>query len=129
MNGKDFETDILEDKELMDFFGQILSEGLSEPYEPLSEKNLYERIVDNFFIVIKKLSIDKFNFFRFLRYDYPRKIIIDGNEYDLDSAFSHNDTEATEALCAIDCLLADSGYDIETTLKNIEKRINLRNKV
>ena len=129
MNGKDFETDILEDSELMDFFGQVLSEGLSESYEPLSKKDLSEEIVDNFFIVIKELRIYEFIFFRFSRYNYPREIIIDGKEYDLDSAFSHNDAEATEALCAIDCLLADSGDDIETTLKNIEKRINLRNKM
>ena len=128
MNGKDFETDIFEDNELMDFFSQILSESLSEPYDPLSEEDLTDKIANNFFILIKALGIDEFSFFRFSEYDYPREIIIDGKEYDLDGAFTHDDAEATEALCAIDCLLADSGNDIETTLKNIEKRINLRNK-
>ena len=128
MNGKDFETDIPLNNELMDFFSQLLSEGLSESYEPLSEEELSEEIVDNFFIIIKELGIDEFSFFRFSRYDYPREIIIDGKEYDLDGAFCHDDAEATEALCAIDCLLADSGDDIETTLKTIEKKVNFRNK-
>ena len=128
MNGKDFETDIPLNNELIDFFSQLLSEGLSESYGPLSEEELSEEIVDNFFIVIKELGIDEFSFFRFSRYDYPREIIIDGKEYNLDGAFCHDDAEATEALCAIDCLLADFGADIETTLKNIEKKVNFRNK-
>ena len=55
--------------------------------------------------------------------------IIDGKEYDLDGEFCHDDIEATAALCAIDCLIADlENYDEETILKNIEKRINTRNK-
>ena len=124
----DSETDLFQDKALLDFFNQLLSESLSEPDEPLSEEELSDEIVDNFSTLIKALGIDKFSFFRFLRYDYPREIIIDGKEYDLDSAFTHDDAEATEALCAIDCLLADSGDDIETTLKNTERKINFRNK-
>ena len=42
---------------------------------------------------------------------------------------TNRDIEATAALCAIDCLIADlENYDEETILKNIEKRINTRNK-
>lgn len=125
----DFEADILNDNGLLDFFSQILSESLSEPYEALSEEDLFEEIVDNFFVIINELGIDKFSFFRFSRYDYHRELIIDGKAYDLDCAFSHDDIKATEALYAIDCLIADLGDDIENTLKNIEKKINLRNKV
>ena len=110
-------------------FGQILSEKLSEPYETATEEELYEEIVDNFFILIQELGIDEFNFFRFKSYDYCREIIVDGKEFDLDGEFCHDDLEATEALCVIDCLIADlENYDEETIIKNIEKRINIRNK-
>ena len=111
-------------------FSQILSEKLSEPYEPATEEEIYEEIVDNYLILIKELCVDKFNFFRFANYDYCREIIIDGKEYDLDGEFCHDDLKATEALCAIDCLIADlENEDEEAILKNIEKRINIRNKV
>ena len=48
------------------------------------------------------------------------KIIVDGNEYDLDCEFCHNDADATESLCAIDCLIADIDEDEEEIMKNIE---------
>lgn len=60
------------------------------------------------FILIQELGVDKFNFFRFANYDYCRKIIVDGKECDSDDEFCHDDIEATEALCAIDFLIADS---------------------
>lgn len=126
----DFDIDSFKESGFAELFGQILSEQLSEPYEPATEEDLYEEIVDNFFIVIQELGIDKFNLFRFVNYDYCREIIVDGKEYDLDGEFCHDDMEATEALCAIDCLIADLEiYNEETILKNIEKRINIRNKV
>lgn len=124
------EFDILEFKEsgFSELFSQILSEKLSEPYE-FETDELYEDIVDNFLILIKELGIDDFNFFRFASYNYCRKIIIDGKEYDLDGEFCHDDSKATEALCAIDCLIADlETYGKKTVLKNIEKIINIRNK-
>ena len=86
------------------------------------------QIVDNFFILNRENSITKFNFFRFANYDYCREIIVDGREIDLDGEFSHDDEEATEALCAIDCLMADLGEEVETILKKVEKMINIRNK-
>ncbi len=126
----DFDIEEFKKSGFAELFGQILSEELSEPYEPATEEELYEDIVDNFFILINELGIDNFNFFSFANYDYCREIIIDGKGYDFDAAFCHDDLEATEALCAIDCLIADLGiYDAETILKNIEKRINIRNKV
>ncbi|MBR6567052.1 MAG: hypothetical protein IKK60_00185 [Clostridia bacterium] len=125
----DFDIDSFKESGFAELFGQILSEQLSEPYELATEEDLYEEIVDNFFILIQELGIDEFNFFRFKSYDYCREIIVDGKEYDLNGEFCHDDLEATEALCAIDCLIADlENNDEETVIKNIEKRINMHNK-
>lgn len=125
----DFDLEEFSKSGFADLFGQLLSESLSEPYEPAGEEEIYEEIVDNFFILIKELGIDDFNFFRFARYDYCRQIIIDGREYDLDGEFCHDDLDATGALCAVDCLLADlEGDDEETIFKNIERMINLKNR-
>lgn len=125
----DFDIDSFKESGFAELFGQIISEQLSEPYEPATEEDLYEEIVDNFFILIQELSIDEFKFFRFKSYDCCREIIVDGKEYDLDGEFCHDDLEATESLCAIDCLIADlENDDEETVIKNIEKRINMRNK-
>ena len=115
------------DDEVFERFGEILSEELSKPYEPVTAEEIYEELVDNFFILIKELGIEKFNFFRFSNYDYPREVIIDGKEYDLDGEFCHDDEDATGALCAIDCLMGDLGYDEETILKKAERLINIRN--
>ncbi len=93
----------------------------------LSDYFLYEEIVDNYFIILKELGIESFSNFRFTSYDYCREIIVDGNEYDLDCEFCHNDADATESLCAIDCLIADIGDKEEEILKNTEKMINQRN--
>ena len=129
LDEEDLDIDSFKHSGFAELFGQILSEQLSEPYEPATEEEIYEEIVDNFFILIQELGIDEFNFFRFKSYDYCREIIIDGKEYDLDGEFCHDDLEATEALCAIDCLIADlEDYDEETVIKIIEKRINMRNK-
>ena len=125
----DFDIEDFKESGYADMFGQILSENLSEPYEPATEEEIYEEIVDNFFVLINELGIGNFSFFRFVSYDYCREITIDGKAYDLDGEFCHDDEEATEALCAIDCLIADlENSDEETILKNIEKRINIRNK-
>ena len=109
-------------------FCQLLSEELSNPGEPSSKDDLYEEIIDNFFLLISELGIDSFNLFRFKDYDYCREIIIDGKEYDLDGEFSHDDEDATGALCAIDCLIADLENDgEEDVLREIEKKINIIN--
>lgn len=125
----EFDIDEFKESGFAELFGQILSEKLSEPYEPATEEELYEEIVDNFFVLIKELGVDEFNFFRFASYDYCRDIIIDGNEYDLDGEFCHDDLEATEALCAIDCLIADLENEAEETiLRKVESMINIQNK-
>lgn len=124
----EFDIDEFQKSGFAELFGKMLSEKLSEPYVPTTEKGLYKEIVDNFFILIKELGVCKFNFFRFASYDYCREIIIDGNKYDLDGEFCHDDPEATEALCAIDCLIADlENEDEETILKKVESMINIQN--
>jgi hypothetical protein len=104
----------------------MLSEELSEPFDDISEDSLYEEIVDNYFILIQELGINNFKFFRFASYDNCREIIVDKQNFDLDSEFCHDDLVATEALCAIDCLIAD--IDDESTLKKVETMINKRNR-
>ena len=103
-------------------------EELYEPFDYVSVDSLYEEIVDNYFILINELGITDFNFFRFVRYDYCREIIIDKQCFDLDAEFGHDDLVATEALCAIECLIADiSNESVEDILKKVESMINKRN--
>lgn len=124
----DFDLNEFKESGFADLFGQLLSESLNEPYEPATEEEIYDEIVDNYFVLIDELGIEEFNFFRFASYDYCREIIIDGKKYDLDGEFCHDDLDATGALCAIDCLIADLDGDEEAILKNIEKIINLQNR-
>ena len=125
----EFNIDEFKESGIAELFSQMLSEELSKPYESATKEELYKEIVDNYFFLIKELAIENFNFFRFTSYDYCREIIIDGKEYDLDGEFCHDDFEATEALCAIDCLIADLDCeDGETVLKKVERMINIQNK-
>lgn len=117
-----------EESGFAELFGQLLSKSLSEPAEPVTEEEIYEEIVDNFFILIKELGVENFSFFRFADYEYCREIIIDGKKYDLDGEFYHDDETATGALCAVDCLVGDIEDDYQTVLKNVEKMINIRNR-
>ena len=127
MKGKDFDMDSFKESGIADLLSQFLTQELSEACEPASEEDLYEEIVDNFFILIQELGIDKFNSFCFANCDYWREIIIDGKEYDLDEEFCHDDIQATEALCAIEALISDLENDnIETVMENTEKMINMR---
>lgn len=126
---ENFDPKAFEESGFAELFGRILCEKLDEPYEPATEEELYEEIVDNFFSLIQELGIEHFDFFRFVNYDYCREIIIDGKEYDLDIEFCHDDQDASEALCAIDCLIADmESNNYTATLKKIETMINVRNK-
>lgn len=125
---ENFDSDAFDESGIGELFEQMLNEALEKPLEPISEDELYEEIVDNFFVLFKELSIDNFNFFRFASYDYCREIIVDGKEYDLDGEFCHDDEDATEALCAIDCLMADLDEDNEKVLKKVEIMINQHNK-
>lgn len=125
---EELDLDELLDSGVVEFFKEMLSEELSESFDYAEEESLYEEIVDNYFILIDEIGITDFNFFRFVRYDYCRKIIIDKQSYDLDAEFCHDDLVATEALCAIDCLIADiSNESVEGILKKVEGIINKRN--
>ena len=121
--------EVFKESGFAELFGQLLSKSLSEPDEPVTEEEIYEEIVDNFFILINELGIEDFGCFRFASYEYCREIIIDGREYDLDGEFCHDDETATGALCAVDCLIADlEDDDYQAVLENVEKMINIRNK-
>ena len=110
---------------IFDVFEKAFSEELEKSCEALSDEEIYEEIVDNYFVILKELGKEIFESFRFVGYDYCREIIVDGKEIDLDMAFTHDDEEVAEALCAIDCLLADL-EDEESKLKKVEKIINER---
>ena len=125
---ENFDSDEFDESGIGELFEQMLNNAFEDSFEPTSEDELYEEITDNFFVLIKELGIKSFNFFRFASYDYCREIIVDGKEIDLDGEFSHDDEDATEALCAIDCLMADLGEEVETILKKVERMINIRNK-
>jgi hypothetical protein len=122
----ELDLDKLLDSGVVELFKEMLSAELSEPFSDVSEDSLYEEIVDDYFILIQELGINNFNFFRFASYDNCREIIIDKQNFDLDSEFCHDDLVATEALCAIDCLIAD--IDDESILKKVEAMINKRNR-
>ena len=116
------------DSGVVELFKEMLSEELYEPFDSVSVDSLYEKIVDNYFILINELGITDFNFFRFAKYDYCREIIIDKQCFDLDAEFGHDDLVATEALCAIECLIADvSNESVEDSLRKVESMLNKRN--
>ena len=126
-DGEDFDLNAFKESGITQAFMEILSEKLAEPSGLLTEEEIYEEIADNFLLLIELLGISAFTFFRFKNYDYNREIIIDGKEYDLDGEFCHDDEDATGALCAIDCLMADlETEDTEGLLKEIESLINIR---
>ena len=126
---EDFDLNVLKESEITQAFMEILSEKLAEPSGLLTEEEIYEEIADNFLLLIELLGISDFSFFRFRSYDYNRDIIIDGKEYDLDGEFCHDDEDATGALCAIDCLIADLDAENETAvLKKVESLVNIRNR-
>lgn len=106
-----------------EFFGAI-----TEPSASISDDEIYEEIVESYFVLIRELKIKSFNFFRFPDYDDPRLITVDGREYDLDDEFCHDDEDAAGALCAIDSLIGDLGVGERKALKKTEKLINIRNR-
>lgn len=128
LDPEDFDFDEIQKSGIVDFFEEILSDEISEPFAPVSDDEIYEEIVDNYFLLIKELGIESFHFFRFADYDYCREIIVDGQKYDLDGEFCHDDTDAAGALCAIDCLMADLEEEDETVLKKVESMINKKNR-
>ncbi len=93
-------------------------------FEDTDYKELSDKIIKNYLILIKKLGIEHFEKVKFPDYEDPRIILIDDKEYNFDIEFSHNDRAATAALCAIDCFMADSGEDFKAILLTVEKALN-----
>ena len=111
----------------------VLSSGsfnsaITEPSAPISDDEIYEEIVESYFVLIRELKIKSFNFFRFPDYNDPRLITVDGREYDLDDEFCHDDEDAAGALCAIDSLIVDLSVGERKALKKTEKLINIKNR-
>jgi carbonic anhydrase len=111
-------------------FGKLLDKALDEQmFKTKSKGEIYSEIVNYYFLLLRKLSIDSFHSFHFPDYEDCRKVEVDGKEYDFENKFSHNDSDATEALCAIDCLITDlEANSIETVLKEIEDNLNSQNR-
>lgn len=118
---------IIEDVLSSDSFNKSFFDAITEPSAPITDDEIYEEIVESYFVLIRELKIKNFNFFRFPDYDDPRLITVDGREYDLDDEFCHDDEDAAGALCAIDSLIPDLGTSERKALKKTEKLINIRN--
>ena len=92
----------------------------------VSMEEIISDLVRCFKTILKELKIDKVTEFRFIDYEYPRLIIINGKEYDLDGAFD-KDEDAGAALYEIDALIGDLvceyGMKCEQVLKLMEKEI------
>ena len=105
-------------------FGAGIDEELSKPK---NKTEIYEEIVSYYLMLLSLLKIDCFHSFSFPDYDDCRTVTVDGVTYDFDSEFCHDDIDATDALCAIDCLMADLGEDTpEKMLKKVERTIKSR---
>ena len=92
----------------------------------VSMEEIMSDLVKCFKTILKELKIQEVTEFTFVDYDYPRLIIINGKEYDLDGAFD-KDEDAGAALYEIDSLIGDLvgdfGMKCEQVLKLIEKEI------
>lgn len=92
----------------------------------VSMEEMMSDLVKCFKTILKELKITKVTEFTFVDYEYPRLIIINGKEYDLDGAFD-KDEDAGVALYEIDALIGDLvcdfGMKCEQVLKLIEKEI------
>ena len=116
---------ILKSKQFEKMFEKALEEELSKSQ---SKSEIYNEISNYYFTLLSLLKIDNFSSFNFPDYDDCRKIVVDRNEYDFDGLFRHDNEEATNALCAIDCLISDLEEDnLKKILKKIEKTINVQN--
>ena len=103
-------------------FNNALEEALSTPK---STAEIFDELTDNYYTLINILEINDFKKFHFPDYDDCRRVSVDGKEYDFNDCFDHNDDDATEALYAIDCLIADLQSNGKTgVLKKIENKIN-----
>lgn len=114
---------ILNSKEFEESFDKALEEEMSNP-QNINET--YDEIASYYLKLLRLRNVDRFETFHFSDYEDCRRVIVDGMEYDFDRLFYHDDLEAADALCAMDCLMADLEDEPETILKKIEKTINKR---
>ena len=124
---------IINSKEFENFFNALNTKEFSALFDvaldkmPTSNDEIWGELVSYYFTLLHLLKIDNFNSFSFPDYEDCRTVVVDGIEYDFDSEFCHDDSEATNALCAIDCLMADLEEDnLEEILKILEKKINVQ---
>lgn len=110
-------------------FGELLEKSLEEELaKPKNKSEIYNEIADYYFTLLNMLGINNFDAFHFPDYEDCRIVVVDEREYDFDNEFCHDDSDATEALCAIDCLISDlEEMSMETVLKKIEDIVNMRN--
>ncbi len=114
--------DILNSKEAGELLDIMIE---AEASKPQNNDDIYDEIVSHYFMLLSLRKIDTFASFRFPDYEDCRTVLVDSKKYDLDSVFCHNDSQATNALYAIDCLIADLGEtNLECVLKKIEEKIN-----
>jgi len=113
--------DIFKSKNFDDLFEEALEREMTKPR---NENEIYSEITNCYFTLLRLLNIDSFNSFKFAAREDCRRVVVDGNEYDFDNEFHHNDSLATEMLCTIDCLIADLENDVATILGNIETKIS-----
>ena len=105
-------------------FSTLLDNALVNP-TPMSKDEIYEELASHYFSLLHLLKIDNFNSFTFPDHEDCRTVAVDGIVYDFDSEFCHDDSEAANALCAIDCLMADLEEEsFSVLLKKIEKKMN-----
>ena len=118
--------DVFKSKRFTELFEKTLEKEMTNLK---NESEIYNKIVNYYLLLLKFLNVKSFSSFHFIDYDDCRRVDVDGYKYDFDSRFRHNDRAATEALCAIDCLMADlEDENLENILKQVEEIINKQNK-
>lgn len=117
--------DFFKSKEFEELFEKALEEEMAKPHD---KNEIYNEIANNYFVLLSLLNIDRFGLFQFYDYEDPRKVLVDATKHDFDNEFCHDDSNATEALCAIDCLIANLEEEsLAKILNKIEKKINTQN--
>ena len=116
--------DFLKSKEFEELFEKTLEKELTKP----EDKNaIYSEITNYYLMLLRFLNINNFSVFHFIDYEDCHRVIVDEKEYDFDNLFNHDNLDATNALCAIDCLISDLGEDsLPNLLKKIEKEVNIQ---
>lgn len=114
--------DIFKSKQFEELFEKAIEEEMTNSQ---TKNEIYSEITNCYFMILSLLNVNNFKSFLFPDYEDCRKIVVDGKEYDFDNEFRHNNKNATEIICTIDCLIADlEDDDSEAILRKIEKNIN-----